>query len=811
MTEQNLLIADDVIQVRLIDEAVIKYLSEGIYTSWKSAVRELFANELTAALTAKEDQATPTIEITLDPEKRELTIQGIDSLGITQDVFADKLIYYGRSGNTSSKRPGMFGFGMKSFVTLGNSMRIETYARETGERYGVVGCEGTHFKRIPNEDLTISQYGTKVSILLRDDEREVEEQTYEHARGGYTTRITKCKIIGLDELIQTIEKVCRFSDVDTYFTITSDAKIMTHSSYSNYSYATTIAKAQRKKVNYTPREYAAKKGNQTPSQCFEFELDDPDFYFYGMLAVSGRNENEVNIDSDNGEVRLLNMPIEATIPLEVPLKYGNREEKETKPEYPMTWWLVNLKDELKFAPTTDRERLKEGLYGSVHKRITEFLKVKFAEMEIKSFADYRNSKCKQILNSHSDSHLQDFLTETTREVCSALDTDVITVEEPQQTEEHQSRRYSSSYPHPKLRELVAETENVFMLRRELTRTQKEFVLPKRTALTLQKLIRVRHPDAIVFLYPADYSSYRLPEALPKITELGRVLSEKFAVKDAKTEAASIRKELGDGWRKATGNEIEKKPRKTEVVVWRKCAGIYSRIDPVRMKPSEIGRSIIRIRNMKEWIDLLKKYSISDYGITKEIKALKRGMSEEEFRDHLSKKNVSTRDGQKSIGEVGNGPFTVFQFCDPEILKFYKPSCTEIICTTTNEETFEAVAYLKLACKKFSVADVVGRKALRQELIKCCGSTKDDSEKSIFALVGKDAEDKEAIESWTSNQDATNYLYIAVAMMNNEKADDIGSRASRKKLVSLLWDALANLCDTKKMKQLVQTAGASRIV
>ena len=51
-------------------------------------------------------------------------------------------------------------------------------------------------------------------------------------------------------------------------------------------------------------------------------------------------------------------------------------------------------------------------------------------MEIKSFDDYRSSKYKPILNSHSDSHLQDFLTETTREVCSVLDTEVITVEKP---------------------------------------------------------------------------------------------------------------------------------------------------------------------------------------------------------------------------------------------------------------------------------------------------------------------------------------------------------------------------------------------
>ena len=104
--------------------------------------------------------------------------------------------------------------------------------------------------------------------------------------------------------------------------------------------------------------------------------------------------------------------------------------------------------------------------------------------------------------------------------------------------------------------------------------------------------------------------------------------------------------------------------------------------------------------------------------------------------------------------------------------------------------------------------MVSRKALKQELLEVLWySTKDDSVKSVFALVGKDAEDKEAPESWTSNQqDAANYLYIAVSMMNsNKKADDMGSRSQRRKLVSLLWDALSNISSTEKMKQFVQTA------
>lgn len=831
---------EDIIKVRLKDEAVIKYLSEGIYTSWKSAVRELFANELTAALTPKgitgtlKEEENPTIEITIDPDRRELTIQGKHSLGITMDTFAEKVIYYGRSGNVSSKRPGRFGFGAKAYVSLGKCIRIESFARETGERYGVIGSEGTQFKRIPDDELTILEHGTKVSIILREDEREEVAETYDWTRTGYATSDrAKRKVIELDELIETIENVCRFSDIGTYLTISSDCKITKHSSYSRYAYETTVKSQSRKKINFTPRKYAATriaKGNQSPCQHFEFELDDPDFYFYGVLAASSRDENEVDVNSDNGEVRLLKMPIEATIPIED----SNHVTKEVKPEYPMTFWFVNLRDEVKFSPTPDRERLREGVYCEVHKRITEFLKGKFAEMEIKSFQDYRDSKYKPILNSHSDRYLQDFLTDPTRQICSVLDTEVITIGEEdskQETDQSYRRwRHRSSGYNPKLREIVAKTSNIFMLRRELTSTGKEFVLPKKTALDLRKVIRVKYPDAIVFLYPASYPSWRLNEALPLILELGRKLSVQFSLKNAKTEAVSIKNELGNGWRKIAGIEIKEEilEKEREVVVW-KCTRNYgsSIVDPIRVKPSEIESNTVRITgNMKEWIDLVKKYSIRDYGITKEIKGLTSGMSEEEFRDLISKKRVATEKGLKTLREVeesvdvfkgnigGNTSVTVLRFHDPEILKFYKPEDSKVICTRTDKETFEAVAYLKLSNIGFKATDVVRTRDLKRELMECCGriNQTEDSEKSIFSLVGSAEGDEDEEESWTSHPDAANYLFMAVSMMNERKRkSEDGSISSldriarRKKLISLLWDSISNLYDTEKMRLMARTA------
>ena len=728
------------------------------------------------------------------------------------------------NGTWVARRDGWPFITGNSYVCLGESIRIESYSLETEDRYGVTGSGGTHFKRIPEEQLTISEHGTKVSIILKKDVREEEsDQSYYGSRSGYAASTDRRKIIELDELIETIENVCRFSDIDTYLTITSDRKITKHSSYSSYSYESTINSQTRKKINFTPREYAATriaKGNQRSSELFEFELDDPDFYFYGVLATSGTDETEVDVNSENGEVRLLKMPIEATIPKED----SNHVIKEVNPEYPMTFWFVNLKDEVKFAPTPDRERLREGVYCEVHKKIVEFLKGKFAEIEIKSFSDYRNSKHKPILNSHSDRHLQEFFTEPTRQICSVLDTEVIVGGE--QDSNQSSRHWRHHSYNPKLRELVAKTENIFMLQRELTSTGKEFVLPKKTALNLQKVIRVKYPDAIVFLYPGSYPSWRLNETLPQILELGRKLSVEFSVRKAKTEAATLKQELGSGWRKMAGMEIkEKTPEKErEVVVWKSAREYGSSIaDPIRVKPSEIESNTVRITgNMKEWIDLLKRYTVRDYGITKEIRGLSRGMSEEEFKGRLSKKSVATENGlKKTLREVKNSvdvggikQVTVIRFNDPDILKFYKLKDSRMICARTDKETFEVVAYLKLSNIDFKATDVVRTKELKLELVKCCGEIKEmgDGEKSIFSLVSSAENNEDVEESWNSCTDAPNYLFMAVSMINEKgkqsEQDPISSldRIGRtRKLISLLWDSLSNLYDTEKKTLMVRTA------
>lgn len=1173
-------IGSEAIQVRLKDEAVIKYLSEGIYTSWKSAIRELFANELTAALTAKEidPDANPRIEIRVNPETRELVIHGVDSLGITQDTFADKLIYYGRSGNTSSRKLGRFGFGMKcvssdteclttdgwkkysqievgsqiatynmnsgvveykplraihtydytgkifklgwshgpivtenhrnvvcrlhtyrqggsgeqgsqtprplrngkpyspsdlfprkrsriedvvetnklsntdkilltashdypandgvgsielaaligwtiaegyypksigngkqnwrkvtrigisqnegeyadeirglmrrlginwreerrktnagntnilfvfrgpmatrirqnapnkmlnaflaslpkkelealfwalvkgesytngkgfvfvqkskvtldwfqiialrlgyycgtkyfasgnvsrayvskkkyrwlnrghgrkklvnpieysgivwcpevengtwvarrdgwpfitgnSYVAIGKSIRIESHSRETNERFGVLGSEGAYFKRMSDTDLSVSDYGTKISVILKDDEEEEEETPY----NGKTT-VTKRRIIEFEELIKTIREVCRYSDIDTFLTITSDIKERKHPYYGWSSYESIVARAGREKISYSPKEYAESQLGISgkDSTKFEFELDEPDFCFFGILKSSNGNR-EVNVSPSNGEVRLIKMPIEVTVPEERQDRRG--ETREVEPEYPMSFWFVNLKDESVFPPTPDRERLKEGSFVRVHETILKFLKDKFAEMQINSFADYRNSKFKEVLDeARPSSPLRDFLTEGTCKVLDILDTDVIPAtpsDESAEYRHHWRSRYSSGY---KIKDLVSKSENLFILPRELTRQGKDFVLPKKRAQLIQRILRAKYQDAIVFLHPGVYQSYQFEEHLASIKLLQRLLTDRFHVKDAKTEAEKIKKELGKEWRKLADVEPRRKKDEgrgvTEIVVW-KCDNSYGRIEPVRTKPSEVGKiPLLRVRaNLKEWVNLLKKYSVREYAITKEIKSLDAGLSEEEFREYLAKRSeVSTASGRESIQKVAStqkkDPLIVLRFCDPEILKYYKPHhCSQVICVTTDEEAFRAVAYMKLANKKFIETDLVDRKVLRERLAKVCvnkagtnGRNDRDECSSLSAITSSILSEGTGEDDYhwsSSHQEAINYMFIALSKMPESNASETGNPCkNRNKIVSLLWDALSNTYDTKKMKGLVQTA------
>mgnify|MGYP000156186127 CR=1 FL=1 len=91
-----------------IDVAIDRF-ADGIYSGYKSGLRELYNNEARACRQSRDEfNANPEIHITLDPTERSFTIEGKDSLGIGNDLpeyvaLAIKIVMQG----TNSALPPM--------------------------------------------------------------------------------------------------------------------------------------------------------------------------------------------------------------------------------------------------------------------------------------------------------------------------------------------------------------------------------------------------------------------------------------------------------------------------------------------------------------------------------------------------------------------------------------------------------------------------------------------------------------------------------------------------------------------------------
>jgi HSP90 family molecular chaperone len=160
----------DIIKVRLKDSAVAHQIATGLYKSPQAGFRELYSNERRAAHTARQKfDAKPSIEVTVNTEHRQLIVQGYDSLGITAKVFVDVLRWMGRTTNNDENEIGQFGWGFFALWTMANSVELQTYARETNERYGVTAKDAGAFTLLPDEQVTIQEHGTRIQLNLKND------------------------------------------------------------------------------------------------------------------------------------------------------------------------------------------------------------------------------------------------------------------------------------------------------------------------------------------------------------------------------------------------------------------------------------------------------------------------------------------------------------------------------------------------------------------------------------------------------------------------------------------------------------------
>ena len=353
---------DGLIPVKLEQDVIIQRISHDLYASPESGFRELYNNEARACRIARNHyyNASPRIEVSLVPSERKLVIHGIDSIGMSQEKFLTVYTVLGRSDNLDSTEVGQFGCGRASYVTLSDIMVLETYSRETGEKYAVMGKNGIGYNVLPTPT-DLKEYGTRITLTLRHD-------------------------IGILNLVKYMMKVCMFSGVDTYLNLEEDIPAEGLPSYRIGKVHTKAGRYRLGTITFV--EYLENKVQTSETyrplvkMVFVEAKEDSDFYLYGIIAIRKGYDNDLVAeipDSSSGETYLLGTPIEAD---EIQL--------------PFSHWILNIKDERKYPPTADRERLSDAAINAIEDKVKSSLKEKLQFLDLKSVQDYVQSPYKPI-------------------------------------------------------------------------------------------------------------------------------------------------------------------------------------------------------------------------------------------------------------------------------------------------------------------------------------------------------------------------------------------------------------------------------
>ena len=217
---------------RIETSSLMQRVSRDLYASPTAGVRELLANEITAARAAKRLGADPHIQVTVTGTA--VVVWGVDSLGMERSTFDEIYTVLGRSGNFDGTTPGQFGLGRAAYVTIADHMLLETHHRG-GDRYTALGVEGHGFQ----VDMGVPDipFGTRITMAPRNGSEHVEdmEKMVREMAGRCEIPITLVSEGGTEEL----REMPLGGDEDYYVRFEAeDFECAVHGGTSNYSYDT---------------------------------------------------------------------------------------------------------------------------------------------------------------------------------------------------------------------------------------------------------------------------------------------------------------------------------------------------------------------------------------------------------------------------------------------------------------------------------------------------------------------------------------------------------------------------------------------
>ena len=577
---------DGMIKVKLEEEVIIQRVSHDLYANPRSGFREFYNNEARACrMASRLYGAKPRIEVTLIPSERKLVIQGVDSLGISQDKFLQVYSVLGRSDNFDGSEIGMYGLGRASYTTISDTVVLETFSREDGTTYAVLGKSGIAYNLLPKPNL--DSHGTRVTFVL--DQK-----------------------VPILDMLDYIVDCTAFSGIDTFLNLAEKMELP--------SYWRSDFPSEKGRYTLGPKrfdehlEQKVRNANKWHEvvKYLPIRIEDEDFELYATFVVrKDYNGLAATEESDEREVRLLGTPVEAT-----------------RIDLPFSAWVLQIKDERRYPPTADRERLTEQSARAIQQRVESRIPEAIASLCVTSTREYSTSTYREVLKAYRSLGVEKFLPPETLDVCRFVNLTVKCFGEREKKD---------------VSELLGEEGTLFYL----------------PTLNGRKvgLIRSVLPEAVVFRLATerDSDSTPLDERVDLLLRNGVRLADEF-LKENKPKLKPQEMPMGDLAIHTAG---------TASFSWGRFETVRRHVSRVEARPLDEMTVRIPKGKMQPYLWLLSTFK-TDYRLVKDERRIEGGRTLEDFTKELGGKKVVTNRGRMTFEEIAQ------ETHKPELLLYSDP-------------------------------------------------------------------------------------------------------------------------------------------
>jgi len=410
------------IKTRINEEVIIQRISHDLYKSSDSGLRELYNNEVRACQIARDKFNQNTwIKVSLNQIDRKLVIQGFNSLGITEKIFTKVLLVLGNSGNLDSKAIGQFGFGFASYTTLSDILLLQTRCLENSDCYSVMAKGGLGFQKLPKPHL--EQTGTKLSLTLRED--------CDH-----------------NDLIKMLVELANTSGIKTYLELILD----TDKNNNVQGFKSGIHELKQ----ITFQSMFEELNNNPNNSYIKTSLINEDIEIY--LAISADKNGYIN-DNKKKRIFLCNSPIEAKLDRH-DYSYSDNYKESDIDQVSYTSVVINLRDERKFKPMPERERLTKEAEDKIKEIIIDLYNnaIQKGIKPCHDFNSWFDHEHKNFIVSNNETITRNF-DQQTKELSKLLNTNIFA---------HDPEKRKTKYDYVPLKQIVEKRSkyNFFIEKRD---------------------------------------------------------------------------------------------------------------------------------------------------------------------------------------------------------------------------------------------------------------------------------------------------------------------------------------------------------